>query len=185
MPHRFPPCLKKAARAFALAAGLGVAAPPCLLACGIGYYDAAVDRWVATGPCRDDLSVPFVCVDGRNVSLLYFAQGEAELAPDLLDEIEDLVANRDLWNQRLPGLAPFSFALLAYADPTEVEVRTDETLAQKRGESVRDALILTGVPSEQIYIHAMGARPTCPNDAVDGMARNRKVEVFISSIIND
>ena len=62
--------LRKPDRVLVFSAGLAVATPMQLLACGIVYYGPAVDRWVATGPFRHDFYVPFVCADGRNVSLL-------------------------------------------------------------------------------------------------------------------
>lgn len=181
MRSLLPSSFRKPVRILGLAAGLAVAAPIPLLACGIGYYDPAVDRRVATGPCRDDFYVPFVCADGRNVSLLYFAQGATQLAADLRDEIEVLVAERTRWDERLPGMAPFRFELHVYADVTEVPVRTDLQFTQRRAESVRDALVTAGVPTNLISIVNFGTRPNCPNDTAPERAGNRKVEVWVAS----
>jgi len=172
--------LRNLTRALLIAAGAVVASPLPVAACGLpGFYDAAVDRWVPLGPCRDKFFWPGICEDGRNVSLLYFAQGETQLAEDLQYAIDALVARRALWNEQMTGMAPFGFQLFGYADVSEVDGPLDKTMSAKRAAAVRDALISAGVPAELISVTSLAGDAHCPRDSAAGRSGNRLVEVWI------
>lgn len=54
------------------------------------------------------------------------------------------------------------------------------TLSQKRAESVRDALVTSGVDATRITFKGYGdAMPVASNDTEDGRAQNRRTEFLI------
>lgn len=56
----------------------------------------------------------------------------------------------------------------------------NRVLAQRRAETVRDALVAAGVPAAQIATSSCAACYLAPNDTTEGRQQNRRVEVVLS-----
>lgn len=76
-----------------------------------------------------------------------------------------------------PGL---NVEIDGYTDNVGSE-QTNETLSEKRAESVRDFLVQQGVPASSVAAHGFGeANPVAVNDTVVGRQLNRRVELVLS-----
>jgi outer membrane protein OmpA-like peptidoglycan-associated protein len=92
---------------------------------------------------------------------LVFAEGMTDLTP------ADEAAIRDL-ARSLPAPAAESVNVIAYAAGKPDDLSTARRVSLSRGIAVRSILLASGVPSERIYVRAMGATPSDgPADRVE------------------
>lgn len=99
-------------------------------------------------------------------------------------------------SQLMPGLRPLLDQFAAGLDGrmlVRVIGHTDSSgsdainlpLSVQRAQSVRDYLVVRGVPSERILIDGVGSsKPVADNTTEAGRARNRRVEVLLSDNAN-
>jgi len=137
-------------------------------------------------------------------------QEKAELRARLLQQLNQILATRDSARglianmsdvlfrsgsyELLPGarerLAKVSGIILAYPSlRVAVEGHTDsvggdeynQTLSERRAESVRDYLVLQGISAKSIEAHGFGkTEPIASNDTPEGRQQNRRVELILS-----
>ena len=137
-------------------------------------------------------------------------QEKAELRARLLQQLNSILATRDTARglianmsdvlfrsgsfELLPGarerLAKVSGIILAYPSlHVAVEGHTDsvggdeynQTLSERRADSVRDYFIQQGVAGKSIEAHGFGkTEPIASNDTPEGRQQNRRVELILS-----
>jgi outer membrane protein OmpA-like peptidoglycan-associated protein len=137
-------------------------------------------------------------------------QEKAELRARLLQQLNSILATRDSARglianmsdvlfrsgsfELLPGarerLAKVSGIILAYPSlHLAVEGHTDsvggdeynQTLSERRAQSVRDYFVQQGVPAAAIEAHGFGkTEPIASNDTPEGRQQNRRVELVLS-----
>lgn len=125
-------------------------------------------------------------------------QAQTSQAQAELDAIKQMIAHKDMepvdFNTAKADLLPGSRAaldkigLIAKKYPNlkmRVEGHTDSqgdntynlNLSQKRADAVRNYLVSTGVPANQVVAAGFGkTRPIASNDTAEGRAQNRRVE---------
>jgi chemotaxis protein MotB len=60
-------------------------------------------------------------------------------------------------------------------------IDSNDTLSQKRAETVREWLVQHGVKADMVMAKGLGeADPVAPNDTVSGQAQNRRVEITVN-----
>lgn len=103
---------------------------------------------------------------------VFFATGQGELK----DEARTSIAPVKAFLDRYPG------------QPVAIEGHTDDRggaeanrrLAERRANSVRDALLAVGVDPARLTVMGVGeGKPVASNDTSSGRARNRRVEVIV------
>jgi outer membrane protein OmpA-like peptidoglycan-associated protein len=102
-----------------------------------------------------------------------FDTGSAELRSGAVRSLERLAGVlRDYPERRI--------LIEGFTDSTG-SASTNLSLSERRADAVRQALILRGVPPEQIEVRAFGqAHPVASNDTPEGRQLNRRVEVVFS-----
>lgn len=101
-----------------------------------------------------------------------FAPGKSTLRPEVKANLGKVVAfvNQD---PRKP------IRIEGHTD-SRGNANVNQTLSQRRAESVRDALVAAGVDGARITAVGLGEdQPVASNDSEEGRARNRRVEVII------
>ncbi len=116
-----------------------------------------------------------------------------ETARGLIMNMSDVLFGFDKYNLKPDAkqkLAKISGILLAYPDlKVQVEGYTDnigapqynQTLSEKRADTVRNFLVTQDVPSQNVTAQGYGeSHPVADNDTATGRAQNRRVELVVS-----
>ena len=131
---------------------------------GLSAEERALDAQLAAGEAKISLGE----------SELRFLPGQAKLAeqtPPRLSQVAELLSRRSGLSVRLRG----------YTDSSG-EAAMNQALSEKRALAVRDALVALGIAAERIQAEGLGeASPIADNGTPQGRARNRRVEVLLSS----
>lgn len=111
---------------------------------------------------------------------LLFAEGDARLRPEgtkLLERIAQLLKEIPYSQVRVEGhtdtkpMSPFR----------RYQYHSNWELSSARAISVARYFISKGIPAERIGVAGYGKeKPKCPNDTEENMAKNRRVEIYIS-----
>lgn len=141
-----------------------------------GAIGAALDRQAAE--LRGELGAG---VDVRNTGNeivvtmsqdILFATDSATLRPDLRRDLQAIAANL----QRYPDSAIF---VTGHTDSTGT-MAYNQSLSERRADSVAAVLIESGVSSRRIVARGAGqTQPVASNDTAAGRAQNRRVEIVI------
>lgn len=141
-----------------------------------GAIGAALDRQAAE--LRGELGAG---VDVRNTGNeivvtmsqdILFATDSATLRPDLRRDLQAIAANL----QRYPDSAIF---VTGHTDSTGA-MAYNQSLSERRADSVAAVLIESGVSSRRIVTRGAGqTQPVASNDTAAGRAQNRRVEIVI------
>lgn len=141
-----------------------------------GAIGAALDRQAAE--LRGELGAG---VDVRNTGEeivvtmsqdILFATDSATLRPDLRSDLQAIAANL----QRYPDSAIF---VTGHTDSTGT-MAYNQSLSERRADSVAAVLIESGVSSRRIVARGAGqTQPVASNDTAAGRAQNRRVEIVI------
>ncbi len=110
-----------------------------------------------------------------NLYHVYFDIASANLRPEGTLELESL-ANFMLANPTV------RIKVNGHTDNTG-ETRRMQVLSQQRAQAVKTYLMGKGIYEGRLAIEGLGAKqPIAPNDTEDGRARNRRVEIVITSL---
>jgi outer membrane protein OmpA-like peptidoglycan-associated protein len=133
-------------------------------AAGLSGEEAALDAQLASGEAK-------ISLGEAELRFLPGRAGLAERRPESLSKVAEQLKRRPGLNVRLRG----------YTDSSG-EAAMNQALSEKRALAVRDALVALGIASERIQAEGLGeADPIADNGTPEGRARNRRVEVLLSS----
>ncbi len=163
------------------ATGSGNRMPEVLIGAGVGalaggVIGASLDRQAAElrAQLGNDIDVrntgdEIVVTMAQDI---LFATDSATLRPDLRSDLRAIAANL----QRYPNSA---IIVTGHTDSTG-SMAYNQSLSERRADSVAAVLIESGVPSRRIVARGAGqTQPVATNDTAAGRAQNRRVEIVI------
>jgi outer membrane protein OmpA-like peptidoglycan-associated protein len=114
--------------------------------------------------------------DGILVNLkndLLFTTGSANLTPQATQQVQQLGA--------IMAKYPTNHIMISGHTDNTGSTAVNDSLSQKRAQSVQDVLLQAGVKSGQLKTQGFGSsKPIASNDSKAGRGQNRRVEVYIT-----
>ncbi|MBP7546475.1 MAG: OmpA family protein [Corallincola sp.] len=119
--------------------------------------------------------------DGNNLVLdipsgVTFDVDKADIKPSMRKVLDDIASTIDQYEKTMVDVQ-------GHTDSTGSESH-NQALSERRAASVRSYLLARGVMAERVHTQGFGElQPVASNDTAEGRARNRRVEIVLTPIV--